>query len=414
MSQDMNPIDDLFRKSLRDQEQEPPRGVWDEVRAEISTDKIFREKLFSHEKPVPPGVWLRVRKNISVFRPLPFWQKPVLQYAAASVIVLIAGFWYLNQEGAYSGIQYAQTPLLSLQLESLLPQKNSVSESVSDQTPGKMSAPSNLINSGLLNNLYTASQNTNSDLIRGTETQPVLFNIPESAPVHISEALPVVGDSEIKPVQKSLIPEMKDIRQDHKLLAQNPKKSIEYSGEEAGPARSMQADGWMVSSVFSPDLNFGSNRSLGSALGSAQSGLQYTAGVRVGYAVNERWTIQSGVQYADRGTQMIPRGEQDNYASTSSFSRMGAPVIVKSQIIDIPVVLRYRILGDKLRWYLNSGFSANLSGGASSVLFGSGAELRAGKQFSVSMEPTVRRMVEKMPNVQPNSIGLLTGVNYKF
>ncbi|NBV14004.1 MAG: porin family protein [Sphingobacteriia bacterium] len=171
---------------------------------------------------------------------------------------------------------------------------------------------------------------------------------------------------------------------------------------------------WQVSSLISPDLNYGSNRSIDQALAASSSRVDYSAGLRLGYQVNSRLQIQSGVQYADRGTMLIPKGEQDNYHGGTQFIRAGAPQPVRAQLIDIPVMVRYRLLGQRLRWYMSTGINANLSGGTSSLALGTGTEYRFLTQFSFSVEPTYRRLLLRTQALQPNSVGILTGLNYRF
>jgi hypothetical protein len=413
MHPEHNPIDDLFRNKLGNQETPPPTGVWDEVRAQVQFDQVFQQKLYAHEKPVPKRVWrgiqAAIRPGSSSFRFSTFY----FPYAAAAVLILAIGLWWLNPTTERSGIKLANLNTLSLAFHAQLKQ---------NQASGK----ENII-----------SENPPNLWISSTDSREVSVPVSESLDtknqdIHFSSAqidlgfspasdTPSLVENNNPPSSPIQIPTLKNLVLDSKLLAQDSKTEALPSGVQAYPPPSLDSQNknsknlpWTVSSLFSPDVNFTSARNLGNEITNQQGKIQYTAGVRLGYSLNERWTVQSGVQYADQGTMQIPRGEQDNYTGSSSFARLGPPMEVKAQIIDVPVVVRYRILGDKLRWYVNSGFNANLTGGASSLLIGTGTEFRANPKISISVEPTLRRTIETMPNLKPNTLGVFTGINYKF
>jgi hypothetical protein len=411
MHTEQNPIDDLFRNKLENQEVAPPSGVWEEVRAQVQFDQVFHQKLYSHEKAVPKRVWKGIRASLHTSRPNLYFIPSYFQYAAAAVLLLAGGIWWLTPTTEVNGIKLANLNPLSFAFQAQMKSGQPI--------PKVNPNPQNPSNSWI-----TSSPTSQTDIpIAGTNDNTSLKN--SSIPVEIqreySSADSENTDSFHSPYNAAKNPTLTNLLIDSKLIAQDSKsESIPIPTQ---PYLSSSVDSrnknnqnlpWTVSSLFSPDVNFASARNLGNEINNQQGKIQYTAGVRLGYSLNERWTIQSGVQYADQGTMQIPRGEQDNYTGTSSFSRLGPPIEVKAQIIDVPVVVRYRILGNKLRWYVNSGFNANLTGGASSVLIGSGTEFRANPKISISVEPTFRRTIETMPNLKPNTLGIFTGINYKF
>lgn len=412
MHPDTNPIDDLFRKKLGTQESTPPEGVWGEVQAKVQFDNAFRNKLYSFQKPVPNKVWTAIRKAIQPQSNLLVFTPAVFKYAAAAIILFTAGVWWITHMPDEYGLQLANLKPLSFAFKSQLDLKESPSlEPSSDQgISSSQNASGNLISSQSQPLAYLPQQ-VNLTNLSASE------NITDVSPVRKSSILQSEFDNQASDISvrqpfQNLIQDSKTIAQNRNIFPGNPNPSIQSLENEK--SNSTRHQSWTVSSLFSPDVNFASARNLGNEFNKQQGKLQYTAGVRLGYALNDRWTVQSGVQYADQGMIQIPRGEQDNYVGTASFSRLGTPMEVKAQIIDIPVMVRYRILGDKLRWYVNSGVNANVTGGASSLLIGTGTELKATSKISVSLEPTLRRTIETMPNLKPNTLGVFTGINYKF
>jgi hypothetical protein len=413
MHTDQNPIDDLFRNKLGNQETPPPSGVWEEVRAQVQLDQVFYQKLYTHEKAVPKRVWKSIRASLhpgsDSFTFIPYY----FQYAAAAVLVLAIGLWWLYPTNDASGIKLGNLKPLSLAFQAQMESSQDPrSEKVTRENAGNLwfsarnNAQTDVPTEGSVNYSSSPKQFISTEIQREFSS-----NSTGNEP---TEKFDSPSDASKNPTLNNLILDSKLITQDFKSEV-IPSTTQPYLSSTTNSRNNNNTTlPWTVSSLFSPDVNFASARNLGNEISNQQGKIQYTAGVRLGYSLNERWTIQSGVQYADQGTMQIPRGEQDNYTGTSSFSRLGPPMEVKAQIIDVPVVVRYRILGDKLRWYVNSGFNANLTGGASSVLVGTGTEFRANPKISISIEPTLRRTIETMPNLKPNTLGIFTGINYKF
>jgi hypothetical protein len=406
MIPEKDPLDKLFHDSLSDQELNPPPGVWDEVRAQVQIDKVFHKALSDHELKPPVRVWKFIQRSIQPRQTSPFTFSRTYSLVA-SLLLLMGISWWLYTPKENFGLRYTHSPLLSVNIRKQI-------------TAARKSS----VHKGSKQNEKTISVKENTYASISVPAEPLIEKLPSQTIPDLSLQWVEMNlvDKNNTPVileDDSHTPKLsQDIKVDYKNLLSTHKdtpKRIVYSGENAGPVMNGSQDSWSVSSVFSPDVNFGGGQNLGSALASANQGrLQYTTGVRVGYSLNNRWSLQSGVQYSDRGNQLIPRGEQDNYVGSNSFARLGEPLEVKSQIIDIPVVVRYKIAGNKLRWYMHSGMSANVTGGASSVLLGAGSEYAPGNHISVSMEPTWRRLIETMPNMKPQSLGVLTGINYKF
>lgn len=417
---DQNPIDELFRKNLGNTEMTPPGEVWDEVRAGISFDQTFRKKLYYHEVRPPARVWNRIRQTLHPGRNSFAWLPAVSRYAAAALVLLAFSWTWFMRPGEITGLKMARIQPLSLALRTLeIP------------TPASPSAPTRKSeHTPTTESYFTGSSVAGSVKVVETPT-PASLILPETEVQSPNEmasgATAAPQPTPLSPTQTETFPQRKTDLSPHQLMQQLPGKS--FAGDRrtlpAAPAVQDPAlpypasngrtpDAWSVSSLFSPDVSFASARNSQATRQSSGTGLQYTAGVRLGYALNERWIIQSGVQYADQGTMLIPRGEQDNYTASSSFSRLGPPIEVRAQLIDIPVMVRYKLAGEKLRWFVHSGFNANLTGGASSVLVGTGTEYLASRNLSFSVEPTLRRTVEILPNIRPNTLGIFTGVHYRF
>lgn len=397
MQPENNPIDDLFRKQLEGDQRTPPPGVWEEVRLHTQVDLKFKYALENHSVPPPSGIWRNIYQHLHP--PKPFWLRPApYWYAAASLLLFALLFSRWSAENMHKeGIQVVQTPLL--------PENTNVLKEVPIST--EAFRPIALAEKASSYHFL----NEDVPVIRSKET--VLSSTESLTPEKSTQEAEIDITSEVSP-ENQAPPGISIFKKPSTTVSHLPPSALLSKTSEPTP-NVQQNKAWMVSSLFSPDVNFGGGQSLGTALNeSTQGRMQYSAGVRLGYAINERWSVQSGILYSDRGQQLMPRGEQDNYVGNPSFMRVGEPVEIKAQIIDIPIVMRYKILGNKLRWFMHSGISANVTGGASSLLMGTGTEFAPGNGFSISVEPTWRRMVETLPNMRPNSVGILTGVNYRF
>lgn len=397
MQPENNPIDDLFRNQLEGEQRTPPSRVWEEVRLQTQVDTKFKNALFAHRISPPSEVWKHIYRHLHPAQP--YWLRPsTYAYVAAASLTIFALFFFGPADNTV-GLSLAHTPRLPDVNIQNIPLQSPLSEIVYASSAGETSLLANIQASPSASVIATVE--TLSDASDASALKP-------TPQISSSEAL------DLPP--PSIAPSTSGILNVSKAPAIQPLAAAPYLGITPEPiSNSNQNKAWMVSSLFSPDVNFGGGQSLGTALGeSSQGRMQYSAGVRLGYALNDRWSVQSGILYSDRGQQLMPRGEQDNYVGNPSFMRVGAPVEIKAQIIDIPVVMRYKIVGNKLRWFMHSGISANITGGASSMLFGTGTEFAPGNGFSLSLEPTWRRMIEILPNMRPNSVGILTGVNYRF
>ena len=397
MQPENNPIDDLFRNQLEGEQINPPSRVWEEVRLQTQVDMKFRNALTEHRISPPSEVWKHIYRHLHPAKP--YWLRPsTYAYVAAASLTIFALFFFGPADNT-TGLSIAHTPRLPDVNTQDIPIQSSQSEILYASSAGETSRFTNTQARPSVS--VIASVETLSDASDASALKP-------TTQISSAEAADLPSPS--------IAPSTSDILNLSIAPSVQPFAAAPYLAIVPEPlSNSNQNKAWMVSSLFSPDVNFGGGHSLGTALGeSSQGRMQYSAGVRLGYALNDRWSVQSGILYSDRGQQLMPRGEQDNYVGNPSFMRVGAPVEVKAQIIDIPVVMRYKIVGNKLRWFMHSGISANITGGASSMLFGTGTEFAPGNGFSVSLEPTWRRMIEILPNMRPNSVGILTGVNYRF
>ena len=184
-----------------------------------------------------------------------------------------------------------------------------------------------------------------------------------------------------------------------------------FNNEELNQDDSQKAK-WLLASTFSPDIRIGQNS--GQTGSTIQDQLAFSTGIRLGYSIGSRWTFQSGVLYADRGNYQILPDARDNFSSSIYPARSAQPVVQRSQLVDIPLVIRYDLNESRLLYYLSAGISANIVGGNSSFLVSAGGEYRIKNKFSFSMEPTFRRFLVNTQVVSNSSLGLTTGLNYRF
>ena len=214
MHPDRNPIDDLFRKKLGNQESTPPEGVWDEVQAKVQFDKVFHNKLYSYQKKAPNRVWTAIQQTIQPqSRPFTFYSS-IFKYAAAAILLFTAGVWWITQTPDESGLRLSNLKPLSFAFKSQLDSKtNQINESLLAQAIPTIQSPS-----GGLFPLHKTQPGflkieVNSPILSETENIASLSSIPESAIIQSGSETQESASGLAQPFQNLIL--------DSKVIAQN-------------------------------------------------------------------------------------------------------------------------------------------------------------------------------------------------
>jgi hypothetical protein len=252
---------------------------------------------------------------------------------------------------------------------------------------------------------------------------------------------------------------------------------------------------WSVGALISPTyysrISSGNNEALASIIASDQAVVSYTGGVALSYKVNRRLTVSSGVYYSSIGQQLngiiaysgfsdhintkgarnflietingtIQASNADVYLADnmtgdrvitrytkdvfdpvkSNLDYIDNSLIQNFSYLELPVLLRYKIIDKTIDLNIIGGMSTNLLVGNSvaatpdgqkipvgdteglnsltfSSSFGMGMEYNFSKSISVSLEPTLRYYLNpfsEIPGIKvhPYSFGIFSGLTYKF
>ncbi len=252
---------------------------------------------------------------------------------------------------------------------------------------------------------------------------------------------------------------------------------------------------WSISALVSPTyqsrIGYGDNEAIESIMSSEEAVVSYSGGLALSYKISKRFSIQSGVYYSSIGKELAgisaysgfedhfyTKGDPNFEVLTSNGTvytenndvfltdRLGSdriktaynndvfdPEKASLQFIDnslrqnfsfleLPVILRYKIIDKALDFNIIGGISSNLlvnnsvyalSGdgklpvgkteGMNILTFssslGMGMEYNISSSFSLNLEPTFRYFFNPFNDISglrihPYSFGVFSGFSYKF
>ena len=254
-------------------------------------------------------------------------------------------------------------------------------------------------------------------------------------------------------------------------------------------------DRWSIAALASPTyygkINFGSDELSRQLSASEQSIISYSGGVALSYKVNKRFSIQSGLFYSSMGQEIdgiysfggfqkydYTKGDHNfeirttngtvftnnadlflmangngnriisNYSNDvfdpekASLQYMNNTIRQNFSYLELPIILRYKIIDKTIDFNLIGGISYNLLVDNSvytvvdgnkyavgttqglnmfsiSSSLGMGMEYRFSDKLSLNLEPTLRYYLNPYNNLSgshlhPYSVGIFSGLSYKF
>ena len=248
---------------------------------------------------------------------------------------------------------------------------------------------------------------------------------------------------------------------------------------------------WSVSALVSPTyqsrFTTGQNEAVSQAMTSEQTLISYSGGLGLGYKINKRLSIQSGLYYSTIGKELtgiaaysgfenyfytkgspnfmvltssgtvytsnndifLTDGSSSDRIRTTYNNNVFDPVKASLTYLDnsvrqnfsyleLPVVLRYKVIDKALDFNIIGGLSSNLlinnsvyagktvigsTEGMNIITFsstvGMGMEYNFSGNLSVNLEPTFRYYINPFSNItgmsiHPYTFGIFSGVSYKF
>jgi hypothetical protein len=431
-------VDDIFARGLKNAAQKAPEGVWQGIADAMETDALRKKVL-----------WARLT-------------------AAASVTLLIGfGAWYIFL-GRYPepGITMAQrfaahhevgTPSMRQRPAPAQTEVDCAGEMQAEELPSTRFAGLQIKTQGIRSRLAKRLLNTirqrrldhvhsaadfGPDLLHQAIGYPVMafepdqqgsiLQLPQPTPLKVNELL-------VERYQPKSSPRVQD-----DALAQ---------GGEDDQVRKARA--FTLGGTASPDFSFASQTpvSLAKVSTSSKNALPedavtaarrttpstaFTSGVRMGYALSDRFGLQTGILYTRRSTDR-------DHAITQTGTAEAVETHFDLNSVEIPATLRYNVVDrPKFDYYVNSGVSATLfmnykqslitSSGVSkqvlsdessagtpaqaSVLASTGVQVQLSKHISMNVEPGLRYglFVNEYSFTQrhPLSFNAFSGINYHF
>lgn len=435
-------VDDIFAQRLRDAELKAPDGVWQGIADALETDRL-RKKV----------IWAQLT-------------------AAASLVMLLGfGAWYFF----FGRVQIQATqfaPVYAHQVEGqhALPKTTdhiaSLRECLEETQPTIQGVlPTDLLAQRQLHstspNARLAARLINKLQLRrieritpGASLQPALQQREEiGMPTMAFE--PEMSGS-ILELQQALPLQINPyFAQQYPSQRKSTPKAPDDILDEPEAADAPKAHAFTVGGTASPDFSFASQTpvSMAKVASSSKNALPenavtasrrntpstaVTTGMRFGYALSERFGLQTGLLFTRRITErdhaITQTGEAEAVETRFNVNSIEVPATIKYNVIDHP----------KFDYYVNSGVSATLfmnykqslvtgsgiaqqklsaegSAGTpaqASVLASTGVQMQLGKRISMNIEPGLRYGIYvtdySFTQRHPLSFNAFSGINYHF
>lgn len=433
---------------------------------EVNIDIVFRNGLKDLEALPPPEVWDKVYPHIKK----PVYAYRIARYAAVTIVLLTLSFFSYR---------------ISRDITTL-PTNNYIAFDIASPSP--------------LTDQYIASSQEVAEqkmyLVNSPRTTPVdsKYEIAISHP-DVMVNTPAYYDRE--PVSLSSDYDRQLQRRQYKVSSPanyDPYRTdVAYYQLYPSDVPVEKTEKWSIAALASPtyysSINSGSNELYRQMAASEQPLVSYTGGVALAYKVNKRFSIQSGLYYSSVG-QMVEginsyggfreydytKGDRnfEVLTSTGTLFTNNADVFLESvdgnrvvtsytkdvfdpqksnlkyinntlrqnlSYLELPVILRYKIIDKTLDFNLIGGVSYNMlldnsvytivEGGkypigatdglnflTISSSLGMGMEYNLSRKFSLNLEPTFRYYLNPFnttgSSLHPYSFGIFSGVSYKF
>jgi hypothetical protein len=439
-------------------------------------DLVFRNGLKDFEVLPPPEVWDNVRPAIKV-KPRPF-----IYIRAAAMIALLLTISFLAYRWSREISAAYDNQVISFDVKSASPILN----------PG-VSIPA-LIPRKVKNQVNKSQKTFIADI---PENAILTKNENGSSPESVNESVPVPVTNNLslgRAFSRTGMTLADMTAKNYKSFETEPVVSIErlYVGEEY---TTKNVERWSIAAMASPtyysSITSGNNELSKQIAASERSLLSYSGGVAVSYKLNKRFSIQTGLYYSSFGQEVdginsfggfqkydVTKGDYNfrvlttsgtvNTDNTDVFLLATGPgeriltaytndvfdpkkanlnylsntLLQNFSFLELPVVLRYKIVDKTININLIGGISYNMLVNNSAYAMADGGKYLIGKtegfnlltlssslgmglgynfsnKLSLNLEPTFRYYLNPFNDVtgstnHPYSFGIFSGVSYKF
>lgn len=448
------------------------------------TDRPFRDKLRHFEAVPPDHVWRGIASTLlsEKRKRQVFWIRRIA--ASVAVLMILATTWFLLREPLETGTRNETGIANEVIPETrVVPETRAAVPEIEREIKGRTSGSEIIL------------RETQENL---ADTKNAEYNVVESGEQPYMDQLQTIEPRSATGLQTNFTDPLNLLVTTN--YAPNPYKESEGIDvfDEWGDERIASHDKWGVGTQVSPIYSY---RNLEATGGSALSTsyyndveegiVSYAGGVNVYYAPLKRLSIQSGLYYSNMGMKVgnayytsVDNGKdyfdetatiqasinnstgtietqqgmdvtyvantvpQANLELTSQYARansVNAPegeILQEFQYLELPLILRYRIIDRRLGFHFLGGLSSNFLVGNSayyqddvnwepigatgnirpvnySSVLGLGVDYSISKRFHVNLEPTFRYYLNSintgsMIKSHPYTIGFYTGLMYTF
>jgi hypothetical protein len=447
-------------------------------------DELFRSKLDDFEQVPPSYVWMKIReKQKEGKRRRTLYAMRIGGIAAAVLLAFLLG-WQLQEHREL----LKESPVVA--------ERDQPEDQVHEQQQPKENRSSS-VQEPATSEKRQASLKKKNAMVKAENKQEIqdLAEVPA-----YQQPSAFLAMTNVKIETPGVIRELKSKRENELKLTEEDRKIIEMNKRYYGTIPDAKEDkSWSIGAQVSPaySVNQGSYHatyaSNMSGPGERQS-LALGGGISVRYEVGKRWSVQSGLQYNRlnqssgssgnrEDTMFSPSKDQLGYtyynnkvhreptgqmvmngsAGVIEIERLPSSVRVSASLestaesqmlltsddfeqrfgyIEVPLLVRYKLIDKTWNMHMLGGFSANMLVGnevfindgdghsyvgktkdmsrmnySTSIGFGMGYRLT--DKIQLNIEPQLKyylRSLNDNPDVhfQPYSIGIYTGVSYRF
>ena len=444
--------------------------MWSVDNKEANIDLLFRNGLKDFEVLPPVGVWG------NIFPVIRKKQKPVILLRSAALIAVLLSISFLAYRWSKELSSSLQNPMLAVSEESIqVPDNILIAENqgrapLSDNMPGTTERKNQAADqSGIV-------ESSVDEYISSFDQNPVT-----------DKGYPVNSDN-------IDIPAINQTIQRFSYYAGNVKPDFESLNKLDYEEQKEKINRWSVTAMASPTyylrMEMNNNELSNQISSSEQSRISYSGGVSFAYKISKKLSIQSGLYYSSIGNEVgginsfagfreydYTKGDHNFEVLTSSgtiytenadiflldnsgnrvltrytndvfdptkanLSYINNSLLQNFSYIEMPVILRYKLIDKSVDFNLIGGLSYNLlvnnsvhtvidgskytigkTAGLNSFMvsssMGMGIEYSLSEKFSLNLEPTFRYYLSPFGEmaglrIHPYSFGVFSGLSYKF
>lgn len=344
-------------------------------------DKIFREKLGRYKAPVKQDLWAAIAADQAAKRRKAQWRKAGL-YGGSLLLLLSIGVFIYFTDDAYTSTTTVETsstitpdieashttastaetsndfsPIDEKQIT--LPSSSTDKPVTSNTSIAVTNSPDEKATSVDTNNKTYPSTNSNPTTALNTAEEPT--TLPNNSKETTSTPLPINNRSSsiVTSIPNLPLPLLSP------RTPELPKLEVQTLQQQTGKFKSSPKKRFALDLLLGPayanqqfNITNEENRELLYAREISEfPEVSIMAGLRVGYHLNGRWSLRSGLLY----TQIRNQFEYEQVGNTPS----DPTILIKSsnqiRLLEIPLLASYELPGRRFRLAINAGPVINLS-----------------------------------------------------